>query len=89
MYVGLSRIINCTWNGLETITKMDWYLQGLEFGIGIQYSDITTTTMLNPGRVEDATWNGKTFVCRATTSNGRIVEKLLSLWVKGHYIILK
>ena len=88
MYVGLSRIINCTWNGLETITKMDWYLADLKgLWVGIQYGNITT--LLDPGRVIDTTWNGNTFLCRATTSNGRIVEKLLSLWVKGHYIIFK
>ena len=88
MYVGLERMINCTWNGLETITKLDWYLRGLEeFGIGMQYGNITT--MLNLGPVSSISWNGKKFVCRATTSNGSIVDKWLSLWVKGHYIILK
>ena len=88
MYVGLSRIINYTWNGLETITKLEWYLAGLEgLGFGVQYSNITT--LLNPGRVTDIDWNGRKFVCRAITSNGSIVDKWLSLWVKGHYIILK
>ena len=88
MYIGLIRIINCTWNGLETITKLDWYAEQLqEIPFGMQYSNITT--MFNPGRVTNIAWNGRKFVCRAITSNGSIVDKWLSLWVKGHYIILK
>ena len=88
MYVGYPRIVNCTWNGLETITKLDWYLTGLE-GLGLGSQDGNITTLLSPGRLTDIGWNGRSFVCVATTSNGSIVKKLLSLWVKGHYIILK
>ena len=85
MYVGLSRIILCTWTGLENITKIDWYLAGLEgLGIGIKFfNDLTTA--LNPGRITSISWNGKMFVCRANTTSGRIVRKKLSLLVKGHY----
>ena len=85
VYVGLSRIILCQWTGLENITKLDWYLFGLEgLGLGMEFGDLYTTA-LNPGRVIDISWNGKMFVCKATTASGRIAEKKLYLWVKGHY----
>ena len=85
VYVGDSRIILCQWTGLENITKIDWYLAGLEgLGLGIRFFN-DYTTALNPGRVTDISWNGKMFVCKATTTNGRTVRKTLSLWVKGHY----
>ena len=84
VYVGLSRIILCRWTGLENITKLDWYLVGLEgLGLGIKFDYYTTA--LNPGRVTDTTWNGRMFVCKATTTSGRIVVKILTLWVKGNY----
>ena len=85
VYVGLSRIILCKWTGLENITKIDWYLFGLEgMGIGMKFLD-DFTTALNPGRVTSISWNGKMFVCKATTTSGGIVVKKLTLWVKGNY----
>ena len=84
VYVGLSRMILCQWTGLESITKLDWYLEGLEgLGLGMKFGDYTT--VLNPGRVTDMTWNGKKFVCKCTTTTGRIVVKKLTLWVQGNY----
>ena len=83
LYVGLSRIITCTWTGSENITELDWYLVGLEgLGLGMKLDDHTTA--LNPGRVTDISWNGKRFMCRATTTSGTMVVKTFALWVKGH-----
>ena len=55
-------------------------LEGL--GLGINLDD--NTTILNPGRISDISWNGRNFVCRATTTNGRIVQKNIALCVRGH-----
>ena len=86
VYVGLSRVILCKWTGLENIINIDWHLAGLEgLGIGIKFLDDDFTIALNPGRVTSISWNGKKFVCKATTTSGRIVRKKLTLWVKGHY----
>ena len=82
MYVGLKRIITCTWTGSQNITKLDWYLVGLE-GLGLGIKLDYRTTALCPGRVTDISWNGKMFVCKATTAGGRIVQKSFALWVKG------
>ena len=88
VYVGLSRIILCTWTGLENITKLDWYLAGLEgLGLGLKFGEYTIA--LNPGRITDISWNGRMFVCKATTASGRIVRKKFAFWVKGHYFKIK
>ena len=87
VYVGLSRIITCEWTGTENITKLEWYLVGLErLGLGIKLFD--RMIGLNPGRVTDISWNGKMFVCKATLASGSIVQKRFALWVKGHYIYI-
>ena len=85
MYVGLSRIITCTWIGLEDLIKLDWYLVGLE-GLGIGMKLYGHTIALSTGRITDINWNGKQYVCRAATASGIIVGKNVSLWVKGHYL---
>ena len=88
VYVGLSRIITCEWTGSENITKLEWYLVGLEgLGLGMKLSE--TMIALNPGRVRDMTWNGKMFVCKATLTNGTNVQREFSLWVKGHYFYIR
>ena len=84
MYVSLSRIITCNWIGTENITKLDWYIVNLP-GLGLGMKLTENTTALNPGRVTDISWNGTQYMCNATTTGGRIVEKTFSLWVKGHY----
>ena len=78
VYVGFSRLITCTWSGAEEITKLDWYLVGkYDLGLGFVLSTTKNTTLLNPGRVTDITWNGRRFSCNATTVNGRTVGKPL------------
>ena len=88
VYVGLSRIILCTWTGRESITKLDWYQEGFEErdqGLGMKFGD-SNITALNTGRVADISWNGREYVCKANTTSGRIVEKTYVLWVKGNYL---
>ena len=88
VYVGLRRIITCEWTGSESITKLEWYLVGLEgLGLGMKLSE--TMIALNPGRVTDITWNGKMFVCKVTLASGSIVQRKFSLWVKGHYFYIR
>ena len=83
-YVGYKRHILCKWEGAENITKLEWYLVGLEgLGLGMRLSH--NVYLLNPGRVTDLSWNGKKFICKVTLIGGRIVTKTISLWVKGHY----
>ena len=60
-------------------------LEGL--GLGMKLKD--TLIVLNPGRVTDLSWNGKMFVCKATLTNGTVVEKKVSLLVKGHYFYIR
>ena len=87
MYVGLSRMIKCTWTGLENITKLDWYSVSPEgLGRGIKLSEHTTA--LNLGPIKDISWNGRRFMCKATTVCGGTVEKNIDLWVKGHNLKL-
>ena len=82
IYVGLSRIITCTWTGAEELTKMDWYLVG-KYDLGLGMVGVTNqSTLLNPGRVIDITWNEKRFSCIATTVKGRTVVKTIALMVK-------
>ena len=82
VYVGFSRLITCTWTGAKEITKLDWYLVGkYDLGLGFGLSARKNTTVLNPGRVTDITWNGR-FSCNATTVNGRTVGKTIALMVK-------
>ena len=81
LYVGLTKFITCTWTGLDNITELEWYLvglEGLELGIKID----NNTIKLNPGRPPDISWNGRHYVCQATTTNGKIVKKYFNLWVK-------
>ena len=85
VYIGISRITRCTWNGgPETIKKLDWYLFDLE-GLGLGFELDKHTTLLNYGRVTNVGWNGKTFVCIGTTTNNRTLRITFALWVKGHY----
>ena len=66
----------------KEITKLDWYLVGkYDLGLGFGLSAMKNTTVLNPGRVTDITWNGR-FSCNATTVNGRTVGKTIALMVK-------
>ena len=88
VYVGFSRIITCEWTGSENITKLEWYLVGLEgLGLGMKLSD--TMIALITGRVTDISWNGRMYVCKATLTNGTIVQRTFSLWVKGHYFYIR
>ena len=81
-YVGMSRIITCTWTGAEEITKIDWYGVG-KYDLGLGIVGVTNqSTLLNPGRVTDITWNEKRLSCIATTVNGRTVVKTIALMVK-------
>ena len=84
MYVGFSRSITCTWTGIENITKLDWYIVGLE-GLGLGMKLYDRTTSLNSGRIADVSWNGRKFMCKATLVGGKTVQKNIALWVKGHY----
>ena len=65
-YVGFSGDITCTWTGAENITKLEWYLVGLEgLGLGKPLSDHSTVLI---------TWKisliylgmEKSFTCKAT-----------------------
>ena len=56
-------------------------MQGIAFGTN--YSE--NTIALSIGRIADVSWNGRIFMCKATTTNGRDVKKNFTLSVKGHY----
>ena len=82
VYIGMSKTVTCTWTGIDNIAKVQWYLVGLEeVEIGEKIDNITTK--LTTGRMLDVNWNGKLFVCKATTTNGEIVKKYFTLWVKN------
>ena len=88
MYVGFSRVVTCEWTGSENITKLEWYLVGLEgLPLGMKLGD--DTTALITGRVSDISWNRRKFVCKATLASGGVPEKTFRLWVKGHYFYIR
>ena len=88
MYVGFSRVVICEWTGSENITKLEWYLEGLEgLPLGMKIGD--DTTALITGRVSDISWHGRQFACKATLASGAIVEKTFHLLVKGHYFYIR
>ena len=81
IYVGYSRNILCTWNGIENITELEWYIVSLEgLGLGTRLSH--DVSLLNPGRITDVSWNGKQFICTVTLISGGTVTKTIYLWVK-------
>ena len=80
-YVGFSGDITCTWTGAENITKLEWYLVGLEgLGLGKPLSD--HSTVLITGNISDISWNGRRFKCTAITVSGMVFEKFFALMVK-------
>ena len=80
-YVGFSGDITCTWTGAENITELDWYLVGLEgLGLGTILSD--HSTKLITGTITDTSWNGRSFICKATTVSGENYQKIFNLMVK-------
>ena len=80
-YVGFSGNITCTWTGAENITKLEWYLVGLE-GLGLGQHLSYHSTVLKTGRIPDVSWNGQRFKCTAITVSGTVFEKLFTLMVK-------
>ena len=80
-YVGFSGNITCTWTGAENITKLEWYLVGLE-GLGLGEYLSYHSTLLKTGRIADISWNGYRFKCTAITVSGTVFEKFFALMVK-------
>ena len=78
VYVGMSRNITCTWTG--NITELDWYLVGLEVRLATKIDN--NTTKLITGRVTNIGWNGRRYVCKATTTSGKTVKKYFALWAR-------
>ena len=88
VYVGLSRIILCTWKGSTNLTMLNWFREGKTIsGVSKNFPAVFATyaTLLETGTVNDISWNGRSYQCVAETTNGLTVTKSYTLWVKGNY----
>ena len=80
--VGLSRDINCTWGGEGNVSKMEWFVVGLEaVPIETAIGQRSIVLSLNP---DTDGLDGAMFTCRATLSDGQEMEETITLRVKGY-----
>ena len=78
VYVGFSENVTCTWTGAENITKLEWYLVGLgDLRLGHHISKRSIVLMIIRSSSGE-----KSFICKATTASGRIVEKSINVMFK-------
>ena len=82
LIIGILREIVCSWNGDANVTKMEWFLVGLEKEGAIErvMGESSILLTINPSSEE---LDGIMFACRATLSDGQAVEESITLSVKG------
>ena len=81
LIIGLSRDINCTWSGEINVTMMEWFVVGLE-AIAVETTTGSRSILLTLEPDSDGL-DGAMFTCRATLSDGREIERTITLTVQG------
>ena len=85
LIIGLPRDIQCLWKGDSNATLMEWFVDGLEADSAVESATDTRDLVLTLDPDTDGL-DGAMFTCRATLSDGRQVEKSITLVVRGTYM---
>ena len=86
LIIGLPRDIHCLWTGDSNATLMEWFVDGLEALSAVESAKDTRELVLTLDPDNNGL-DGAMFTCRATLSDGRKVEKTISIVVRGTYVL--
>ena len=84
MIIGVPRSIVCTWRGEANVTKMEWFIAGLD-ALPVK-SEVNFNSVILSPEPNTTGLAGTMFTCKATTINGSLHEETITLRVKGHFL---
>ena len=79
--IGLSRDINCTWSGEGNVSRMEWFVVGLE-AVAIETAEDSWSVVLTLTPDDDGL-DRAMFLCKATLTNSLEIEETITLSVQG------